>query len=95
MARQKSTREPARDKEGNDLQAVWDKDGEELLSTASAGAYLDLAASTIRVLAATDKLHPIYQNGRSMTFKRSELDAYKAESLGRPGRKPSKPEERG
>ncbi len=65
--------------------------GEDLLTTAEAAAELGRSASTIRTLIQQGRLRVERPDARTVLVPWTELDRYKRESLGKPGRKSDTP----
>ena len=70
-------------------------DGEELFTTTMAATELGLSRSTLGTLLNVGALKAVWIDERTPLIRRSELERYRAESLGRPGRRPTKREREG
>lgn len=64
-------------------------DGDEFFPTADAADELGITVETINKAVQRGKLKPERKVGNYNLFHREEIERYRAESLGRPGRKKS------
>lgn len=71
---------------------VFAEDGEELLTTADAAADLELSRSTLQTLIQKGTIRVERLDERTVLIRRSEVERYRRESLGRPGRKAKGPQ---
>jgi excisionase family DNA binding protein len=62
-------------------------DGEDLFTTTQVAEALGLSRSTIGTLIHAGTLRAVWLDERTALIRRSELERYREESLGRPGRK--------
>lgn len=76
----------ARDDRGTEM-PLRDEQGQELLTSAEAAQELGLTTSTIRTLMQKERLRVVRLDARTVLIPRAEVERYRHESLGRPGRK--------
>lgn len=70
---------------------LYDESGVTLYTTGEAAAYLGLAEATVRVLVHHKRLSARHPAKRFTLIPGPDLEAYRAQSLGRPpGRKPTR-----
>jgi hypothetical protein len=62
-------------------------DGEELYMTALAAKELGLTQSTMGTLINEGRIKVVWLDARTPLIRRSEVERYRADSLGKPGRK--------
>ncbi len=81
----------SRNDDGEMTMPLRNEQGEDLLTTAESAAELGRSASTIRTLIQQGRLNVERPDARTVLIPRTELDRYRRESLGRPGRKSDTP----
>ena len=62
-------------------------DGEELYTTGLAAKELGLSPSTLGTLINEGRIRTVWLDARTALIRRSALERYRVESLGKPGRK--------
>jgi excisionase family DNA binding protein len=74
----------------NDLQGVVTLDGEEHYTTSRAAQELGVSASTLRTMIQQGKVKVKLLHARSALISKSEIERYRRDHLGQPGRKSTK-----